>query len=128
MTRPPGEPSRQIFVTFQAPGFHRWPDASGAREYLKHRHRHLFHVRVDMDVDHDEREVEFHDLADFCRQTFINMGGSVRYGAGEYDDRSCETLARTLGDHVQDRWPSRALSVSVSEDGECGAILHFAPA
>jgi hypothetical protein len=51
-----------------APASHRWADAAGERAYLAERYRHLFHFRVELDVGHDDREVEFHDRLDACRE------------------------------------------------------------
>lgn len=102
-----------IFVRFQVPGFHHWPNPTLGREYLGKRHRHLFHVEVRMSVDHDDREVEFHDLLDFARHAFAG---------GELGGQSCEMMARALGKETARRF-GRAVQVSVSEDGEVGAVV-----
>jgi hypothetical protein len=56
-----------VWTTFTAPGFHRWPGASGQRSYLADLHRHLFHITVHVGVTHTDRDVEFHDLQDLVR-------------------------------------------------------------
>lgn len=99
-------------VRFQVEGFHRWATASGKRAYLAHPHRHLFHVEVRVEVFHNDRDVEFHDLLEFCRE---------RMGAGDFGGDSCEALAQRLGQQVVTRWPGRAVQVAVFEDGEMGA-------
>lgn len=102
-----------IFVRFQVPGFHCWPEPTPERAYLGQRHRHLFHVEVRIKVAHDDREVEFHDLLDFAREALPG---------GELGAQSCEMLARALGAKVAARY-RRAVEVSVSEDGEVGAVV-----
>ena len=102
-----------IFVRFQVPGFHHWPEPTERRVYLGHRHRHLFHVEVRIDVGHDDREVEFHDLLDFAR---------TQFPGGELGGQSCEMMARSLGNKIARQF-GRAVEVSVSEDGEVGAVV-----
>lgn len=105
-------------VRFDVPGFHCWPEAPGARNYLAQRHRHLFHVEVQLELRHHEREVEFHDLLDFARE---------RMPGGEMEGRSCETMASELLHHIHERYPGRTVRVSVFEDGEVGASLEHRP-
>lgn len=106
-----------IFVRFTQPGFHYWPEPTKGREYLGRRHRHLFHVEVRLNVSHDDREVEFHDLLDFARHAFPG---------GELGGQSCEMLARSLATEIAHRY-QRAVEVSVSEDGEVGALVLSFP-
>lgn len=107
----------RIFVRFQSAGIHHWPAATGARAYLAVPHRHQFHVEVAVPVSHDDREVEFHDLLDFCRSEFPT---------GDLGAQSCEMLARQLGEAVLRRY-HRPVTVTVSEDGECGSVVDLAP-
>jgi len=102
-----------IFVRFTQPGFHHWPEPTGDRAYLGERHRHLFHVDVRMQVEHDDREVEFHNLLDLARSLFPG---------GELGGQSCEMMARSLGEKIARRY-GRAVQVTVSEDGEVGAVV-----
>jgi len=102
-----------IFVRFTQPGFHHWPEPTKGREYLGKRHRHLFHVEVSLNVNHHDREVEFHDLLDFARNAFTG---------GELGGQSCETMAQALGEEIARRF-GRAVQVTVSEDGEVGAVV-----
>ncbi len=106
-----------IFVKFQVQGFHSWPAAPKHRDYLASSHRHLFCVEVRCDVSHDDREVEFHDLLDFAKASFP---------AGDRGAASCEMMARQLGDVLSTRF-NRSFEVTVSEDGEVGAIVRIAP-
>ncbi len=106
---------RRVAVTFTAEGFHCWPKATPWRRYLAARHRHLFHVRVELPVSHDDREIECHDLRDFCIMAF---------GSGDFGHQSCEMLAETLAVNVSMRYGAmKNLAVSVMEDGEVGATF-----
>lgn len=111
-----------IFVRFTYPGFHRWAGAPAHRSYLADRHRHLFHVEVRMQVSHDDREIEFHDLLDRARAIFeFELGTNGNFGS-----HSCEMLGRELGGRLA-RMYQRAVTVIVSEDGECGAQVEAHP-
>lgn len=105
-----------IFVRFDHVGFHRWPAAPDHRKYLRELHRHLFKVTVIVEVEHDDREIEFHDVLDLARNSFVSMAESA----------SCETMARavagTMVAHLK-----RPVTVIVSEDGECGAVVEQQP-
>ena len=111
-----------IFVRFTFPGWHRWAGAPAHRSYLADRHRHLFNVEVRMQVGHDDREVEFHDLLDRARAIFeFELGERGNFGA-----HSCEMLGRELGDRLAKQY-QRNVVVTVSEDGECGAMVEVEP-
>jgi hypothetical protein len=105
----------RIFVSWQAAGLHYWPEAgNGLRTYLGAPHRHTFHYRVEIDVRHDDREVEFHDVLMHMRV--------LTPEEHDWGTQSCEAIARHLCDEVERRWPGRGPVVTVSEDGECGAM------
>ena len=106
--------NKQISVKFTSPGFHRWPEASGKREYLKERHRHLFYYEVRMQVNHGDRDVEFHDLMDEAKQIVCEE---------EHGDKSCEQIAYQIIDKLKEKYADRQISVSVFEDNEAGAIV-----
>lgn len=110
--------SSTTVVQLQVPGFHRWPGATGDRAYLAQRHRHLFHVEVKLQVFHQDREVEFHDLLDFCR---------AHFPGGEMGGASCEMMAEQLLSAIAQKYPNRAASVGVFEDGEVGAEVSLNP-
>jgi len=115
-------PARQTFVTwasvcFTREGWHCWPAAPEHRAYLRASHRHLFHVEVRITVTHHDREIEYHDLLDFCRGQFPG---------GDLGPQSCEALAARLRAAVMQQWPGRRCGVHVFEDGECGAIVEDA--
>ena len=111
-----GTPPARIFVTWTEVGFHAWPAASGQRGYLARRHRHVFHYRAELDVFHDGRELEFHDLLDACR--------AMTPPNTEWNDRSCEAIARVVLAELEHLWPGRHPEVTVAEDGECGATVR----
>ena len=109
---------RYVEVSFIAEGWHWWPEAPPHRDYLSTRHRHVFHVRVRMEVNGRDREVEFHDLLDQAKAAF---------GSGDFGRKSCECMAEELVRHFRERpeYRGRAMTASVSEDGECGAVVSL---
>lgn len=109
--------STTIWIELDLVGFHRWPDAPPARDYLVNRHRHTFRVRVDVLVAHDERDIEFHDLTDAVRTWW---GPAER----EWDGASCEAIARELGEHLIGNGVV-VESTSVAVFGEGGAIARW---
>lgn len=104
-----------IWVKFTVEGWHRWPLATGKREYLANKHRHLFHVRVSCKTWHDDREIEFHDLLDQSKFLF---------GSGDFYNDSCEHMARLLAQKLATMY-RRTFTVEVSEDDECGSIVEI---
>lgn len=115
--------TRWAVVHFQTLGFHRWPDAPEHRAYLRDRHRHLFYVEVSLEVFHNEREVEFHDLLQFCEDTF----GFKIIPNADVLGKSCETMAEELIEKITRQFGNRRVKVSVFEDGEVGATLEYQP-
>ena len=75
---------------------------------------------MQLQVFHDDREVEF---ILFKRELEKLYGDSVL----EIDHKSCEMLAEDLAKYVDDHYPGRKMKISVSEDGENGAILLRSP-
>lgn len=105
-----------IHARFSVTGFHRWPDASGEREYLASRHRHRFKYRASITVDHGDREIEFHDFLDWC---------CLNAMAGELGCASCEHMAQALIGRMREKWPGRqAYVVEVWEDDEVGCTVE----
>jgi hypothetical protein len=101
-----------IFVRFSEPGMHCWPDAPEHRWYLRSVHRHIFHIEAEIPVHHHDREVEFHDLMDVCRDRFKVLDESA----------SCEQMARWIHQHLTVVY-KRPARVTVSEDNECGSTI-----
>ena len=71
-----------------------------------------------MQVFHDEREIEYHDFLDFCKQHFPG---------GDMEASSCETMARGLAQQITASFPGRFVEVSVLEDNEVGAVVTLPP-
>lgn len=114
---------RKIYVTFQRKGIHLYPQAKDAPElqdvaYLGYPHRHLFKFKVTIEVFHDDREIEFHQFLNY-------LEGLYDAGTIELNHKSCEMIAEELRLQVWRKFPGRALSIEVSEDGECGAIIEW---
>lgn len=116
--------SRSIWVTFQRAGFHRYPAAEWDPKlrdvgYLSQRHRHLFRFRVGIEVWHNDRELEFHQVLNYCESLFST-------GALEIDYKSVEMLADDLYLKLAERYGSgRKMEIEVSEDGECGCVIRY---
>jgi hypothetical protein len=104
--------TRTITVAWDFDGYHRWPAAEGVRSYLADRHRHRFHCTVTIPVTHDDRQVEFHDLLDYCRSLTPDGAGPV-----ELNDASCERVAEHLATTVARRFEVSPVTAAVSEDG-----------
>lgn len=115
---------RKIWVTFQKYGIHNYPSAPEDVSYLRHPHRHLFKFKVTISVEHDDREIEFHQLLNYCLSLYNENILVCAY-------KSCEMLAEELLKSLVVKYETDALSrsyeVEVSEDGECGAIVTYAP-
>lgn len=115
---------RWIWVTFQKPGFHKYPAAENAPEladvsYLGQRHRHLFKFKVYLEIFHNDRDVEFHQALNFCESLYQEKSLEIDY-------KSVEMLANDLYQHLVFRYPGRDMKIEVSEDGECGCIIEYA--
>ena len=112
-----------IHVRFRMDGLHYWPAAPVHRAYLAMEHRHLFHVEVSTQVEHDDREIEFHDLMSEAQVAFMeNCVSGTNLGAA-----SCEMIARNMAAALAAAH-RRTFTVSVFEDGECGATVTSEPA
>jgi hypothetical protein len=78
----------------------------------------MFHFRVDIDVFHDDRDIEFilfkRELESLYTEQTL-----------ELDYKYCEMLADDLANYITTNYPGRDFVVSVSEDGENGAICTY---
>jgi hypothetical protein len=121
---------RQIWITFRKEGIHCYPAAgtdpalNTAGEYdvsfLANPHRHIFHFRVSIDVFHNDRDIEFIQFKRWC-ESLYNGSGSVL----ELDWKSCEMIADDLYLQIAARYPNRAVTIEVSEDGENGCSIDY---
>lgn len=114
---------RKIWITFQRAGFHRYPAASEDPKlsdvsYLGSRHRHLFKFRVEIEIFHNDRELEFHQVLNYCESLYKD-------NSLEIDHKSVEMLADDLYLQLADRYPDRYMAIEVSEDGECGCRIEY---
>ena len=113
---------RWIWVTFQRAGLHYYPDAATNKNledvsYLGAQHRHLFKFKVQIEVFHDDRELEFHQVLNFCESLFQNQIN--------IDFKSVEMLADDLRNELTKKYPNRNMIITVSEDGECGCEVEY---
>ena len=119
---------KKIWVTFQKEGMHRYPAAATdpalatGDEYdvsfLANPHRHIFHFRVWIDVFHNDRDLEFIQFKRWLENLYKD-------GTLQLDYKSCEMMADDLYIQIASRYPSRAVWIEVSEDGENGALIKY---
>ena len=125
---------RQIWVTFRKEGIHCYPAAATdpalctAGEYdvafLASPHRHIFHFRVSIDVFHNDRDIEFIQFKRWLENLYSN-NGIVSNPVLELDWKSCEMIADDLYLQIAERYPNRAVTIEVSEDGENGCTINY---
>ena len=114
---------RQIWVTFQRVGFHKYIAAETEPSladvsYLGNRHRHLFKFTVQIQVFHNDRDLEFHQVLNYCESLFSTQTIDI-------DFKSVEMLADELHEQLASKYPGRNMKISVSEDGECGCTIEY---
>ena len=112
---------RFIYVKFQREGIHCYPVAGTDPKladvsFLAHPHRHMFWFEVCIEVFHQDRDLEF---IQFKRW----LEGLYSQDILELDNQSCEMIADSLMEKIQERYPNRCIQIDVSEDGENGAIV-----
>lgn len=115
--------SKQIWVTFQKKGLHKYPQAAndiGLQDvkYLGDLHRHLFKFKVSIEVFHDDRELEFHQFLNWCESLYDAK-------TLELDFLSCEMISDQLYTKITSKFPGRECVIEVSEDGECGVTCVY---
>ena len=126
---------RQIWVTFRKEGIHRYPAAATdpalctAGEYdvafLASPHRHIFHFRVSIDVFHNDRDIEFIQFKRWLENLYSGAGPYNEGRVLELDWKSCEMIADDLYLQIAARYPNRAVTIDVSEDGENGCTINY---
>lgn len=119
---------RQIWVTFRKEGIHNYPAAltdpklrTGDQydvSFLGYPHRHIFHFRVSIDVFHNDRDIEFIQFKRWLEALYVE-------GTLVLDHKSCEMIADDLYLQVAGRYPKRAVTIEVSEDGENGCTINY---
>jgi hypothetical protein len=119
---------KMIWVTFQKEGIHKYPAAltdpnlATGDEYdvsfLGYPHRHMFHFKVAIEVFHDDRDIEFIQFKRWLENLYK---GAIL----ALDFKSCEMIAEDLYTQINARYPGRAVTIEVSEDGENGCHIQF---
>jgi len=119
---------RQIWVTFRKEGIHCYPAAATdpmlatGDEYdvsfLGTPHRHIFHFRVGIDVFHNDRDIEFIQFKRWLENLYSKDILKLDY-------KSCEMIADDLYTSIAERYPNRAVTIEVAEDGENGCLINY---
>ena len=119
---------REIFVTFQKEGIHCYPAAATDPKlktgdeydvsFLASPHRHIFHFKVRIQVFHNDRDIEFIQFKRWLENLY-------KEGTLELDYKSCEMIADELFNQIASNYPSRNVTITVSEDAENGATIHY---
>ena len=117
--------ARQIWVTFQREGVHKYPAAledPGLADvnFLGYPHRHIFHFRVSIDVFHNDRDIEFIQFKRWLEGLY-SSGNPIL----ELDYQSCEMIADNLYVQIANQYPGRNVTISVSEDNENGCTITY---
>jgi hypothetical protein len=117
--------SRQIWVTFQKEGVHKYPAAledPGLADvsFLGYPHRHIFHFRVSIDVFHNDRDIEFIQFKRWLEGLYSSSDSIL-----ELDYKSCEMIADDLYLQIANKYPARNVTISVSEDNENGCVITY---
>ena len=114
---------RQIWVSFQREGIHKYPAALedpnlADVSFLGHPHRHIFHFRVSIDVFHNDRDIEFIQFKRWLEGLYNTQTLVLEY-------RSCEMIADDLYLQIANKYPDRNVTISVSEDNENGCTIVY---
>ena len=116
---------RQIWITWQKEGIHKYPAALtdpnlADVQFLGYPHRHMFHFRVWIDVFHNDRDLEFIQFKRWCESLYSGQGAVL-----SLDHKSCEMMADDLYIQIASRYPGRVVHIEVAEDGENGALIKY---
>ena len=121
---------RQIWVTWQKEGIHKYPTAltdpalATGDEYdvsfLGYPHRHIFHFRISIDVYHNDRDIEFIQFKRWLEQLYSGNQATL-----QLNHKSCEMIADDLYVQIANRYPGRNVTISVSEDNENGCTITY---
>lgn len=118
----------QIWVTFKKEGIHKYPAALNDPKlatgdwddvsFLGYPHRHIFHFTVGLEVFHEDRDVEFIQFKRWLERLYSD-------GILELDYQSCEMISDALANKINEKYPNRAIEITVSEDGENGSTSRY---
>jgi hypothetical protein len=114
---------KQIWITFQKKGLHRFPaaeteDTLSDVKYLGSIHRHLFKFKISIEVWHNDREIEFHQFLNWVESLYEK-------NVLDLDFKSCEMLSDDLYGVINKKFPNRSVIIEISEDGECGVTCNY---
>lgn len=117
------EAKRWIWVRFQKEGIHCYPDALTNPDledvaFLGHPHRHMFHFEISIQVVHNDRDIEFIQFKRWLQKLY--SGGIL-----ELNYQSCEMMCDALYDEIAEKYPSRDVAITISEDNENGATVEY---
>ena len=117
-----------IWVTFTKEGLHKYPAAlddpklATGDEYdvsfLGYIHRHMFHFKVEIEVFHDDRDIEFIQFKRWLEKLYAEK-------TLQLDFKSCEMICDDLADVINNKYPGRKMTITVSEDNENGATCSY---
>lgn len=123
---------RQIWVTFQEEGIHCYPAAETDPQlatgdeydvsFLAYPHRHIFHFKVWIDVWHNDRDIEFIQFKRWLKNLYKATDNRP---ALYVNHKSCEMIADDLYMQIAQKYPGRAVTIEVSEDGENGCTIEY---
>ena len=126
---------RQIWVTFQKEGIHKYPAAltdpmlATGDEYdvsfLGYPHRHIFHFRVWIDVWHNDRDIEFIQFKRWLENLYCGTDNNTKNSVLALDYKSCEMIADDLYTQIANKYPGRNVWIEVAEDGENGCLIKY---
>ena len=126
---------RQIWVTFQKEGIHKYPAAltdpalATGDEYdvsfLGYAHRHIFHFRVWIDVWHTDRDIEFIQFKRWLENLYRTADNNNKNSVLALDYKSCEMMADDLYLQIAGKYPGRSVWIEVAEDGENGCLIKY---
>ena len=124
--------NRYIKVSFQREGIHKFPGADTNPDYatgdwrdvsfLGYPHRHIFYFYVTLGVSHNDRDVEFIQFKRELERLYDEVDSST--AVLKLDYQSCEMIAESLINYIEEKYPNRAVKVEVYEDNENGGILE----
>ena len=97
---------KNIWVTFQKEGIHKYPDAPDEVDFLRYPHRHIFKFKVQIEVYNDDRDIEFFIFKRWLESLYAD-------DILQLDYKSCEMMADDLAKQIKDKYPGRRLSIDV---------------
>lgn len=114
---------RMIFVTFQKEGIHKYPAALDDPHladvsFLGYPHRHMFHFNIAIEVFHNDRDIEFIQFKRWLDSLYAQ-------DVLVLNNKSCEMISDEIYEQIAIRYPDRDIEITVSEDGENGATIHY---